>query len=346
MSFGSYATNQSDWNFRKWLVPMLVLSLAFHLCLMLVFQAKKLREFAPVQTERLVPRVFNMKRAEVDPRILQNPDVPKVDTVATKPVPDKAKIDSPNPKKAFEKELAEVRIGPSAPEPTKLVNDNPKVDPSSVTAAINQMQERSAHALEREMAELSKQLTTQKPSSVNQPALTAEGLVDTSADPGDSPTDIAAKLKGTSAGPDVGMPGFSDIDQLLTQTGPLPSNTKPLNFRGDTLFSYDSFTLTEDAVSSMTKLGQLIQKNPEATFIIEGHSDSFGSPNYNLQLSISRAESVKSWLVQNMAIDPNRVQTRGYGSSKLLVPVIKNGRPTTVEEQQLNRRVEIVIRTK
>jgi outer membrane protein OmpA-like peptidoglycan-associated protein len=43
--------------------------------------------------------------------------------------------------------------------------------------------------------------------------------------------------------------------------------------------------------------------------------------------------------VQNMSIDPGRIQTQGYGKTRLLVPGDRS-----VEEQQLNRRVEIVIR--
>ncbi len=346
MSFGAYASNQSDWNFRRWVVPMLTVSLLLHLGLMIAFQARKLHTFAPVQTERLIPRAFNVKRAEIDPRVLQNTDVPKSENVA-KPEPQVTKLPSPNPKKAFENALEEIRVAPVAPDASKpLLNEKPKVDSSAVNSAISQMEKRSSHVLEREMDTLRKELTAQKPSSLNQPALTAHGLVDTSATPVENPSDIASRLKGENAGPDVGSPGFSDLDQLLSQTGPLPSNTKPLNFRGDTLFDYDQYALSPAAVTSMTKLGQLIQRNPRATFIIEGHTDSFGDVGYNQQLSLARAESVKVWLVINMNIEASRVQTRGFGSSKLLVPVIKNGRPTSVEEQQLNRRVEIVIRTK
>ncbi|MEO7933171.1 MAG: OmpA family protein [Chthoniobacterales bacterium] len=345
MSFGSYASNQSDWNFRKWIVPMLVVSLTLHFCLLVAFQFKKLNHFAPVQTERLIPRVFNMKRAEIDPRILQNSDTRSEQNIPSKPSASVTKLESP--KKAFEKALDEIRVAPVAPDPTKpLVNEKPKVDPAAVNSAMTQMEERSSHALEREMDNLRKELTSQKPASLNQPALTAQGLVDSSAEVVETPMDVASRLKGENAGPDVGTPGFSDLDQLLSQTGPLPSNTKPLNFKGDTLFAYDDYTVNEQAVSSMTKLGQLIQKNPGATFTIEGHTDSFGDSAYNQQLSLARAEAVKAWLVVNMNIEAARVQTRGYGSSKLLVPVVKNGRPTTVEEQQLNRRVEIVIRTK
>lgn len=343
MSSGSYASNQSDGNFRKWLVPMLLLSLALHFCLLIAFQLKKLHAFAPVQTERLIPRAFNLKRAEIDPRALQTTEVPKTDNLPAKPIPDVTKLPSSSPKKAFETALAEIRAAPAAVADLDkpLLNEKPKLDPSTINPAIQQMEERSSRALEREMENLRKELTAQKPVSANQPALLAEGLTDASPDLVDSPSNLASKLKGTNAGPDVGTPGFSNLDDLLSQTGPLTSGTAPILMPTDLLFEYDSFDLREGAVSSMANLGKLIQKHPAATFIIEGYTDSFGSADYNRQLSLNRAESVKAWLMQNMGIDPAHVQTRGFGSSKLLVPASKS-----VAEQQLNRRVEIVIRTK
>jgi outer membrane protein OmpA-like peptidoglycan-associated protein len=60
-----------------------------------------------------------------------------------------------------------------------------------------------------------------------------------------------------------------------------------------------------------------------------------------MNLSERRADTVKDWLVQNMGIEPDRIQTQGFGKTRLIVPADRS-----VEEQQLNRRVEIVIRTK
>jgi outer membrane protein OmpA-like peptidoglycan-associated protein len=85
----------------------------------------------------------------------------------------------------------------------------------------------------------------------------------------------------------------------------------------------------------------LIQRNPDAAFKVEGHTDSFGTDEYNMNLSQRRAETVRNWLVQYMSIDPDRIQNQGYGKTHLIVPADRS-----VEEQQLNRRVEIVIRAK
>ena len=134
-------------------------------------------------------------------------------------------------------------------------------------------------------------------------------------------------------------PGFSDLDQLLAQKGPLGSGTK-LRLPDDQLFQYDSDVLQASAITQLQKLGTLIQRNPKATFSVEGYTDSFGTYEYNLDLSQRRADSVKRYLVEAMRINPAQVETRGYGSAKFRAS--PNG---SIEEQSPNRRVEVVVHT-
>ena len=60
-----------------------------------------------------------------------------------------------------------------------------------------------------------------------------------------------------------------------------------------------------------------------------------------MSLSQRRAETVKEWLLGNMGIDSARIQAQGFGKTRLIVPGDRS-----VEEQQLNRRVEIIIRSR
>jgi outer membrane protein OmpA-like peptidoglycan-associated protein len=108
----------------------------------------------------------------------------------------------------------------------------------------------------------------------------------------------------------------------------------------DQLFAYDSAELQSSAIAQLQKLGTLIQRNPRATFTIEGYTDSFGTPEYNLDLSQRRADSVKQYLVEVMAINPTQIETHGYGQTKFRVS--PNG---SIDEQRENRRVEIVVHT-
>jgi len=67
----------------------------------------------------------------------------------------------------------------------------------------------------------------------------------------------------------------------------------------DQLFQYDSDALQGERHRSVAKnWGTLIQRNPKATFSVEGYTDAFGSFEYNLDLSQRRADSVKRYLVE------------------------------------------------
>jgi len=133
---------------------------------------------------------------------------------------------------------------------------------------------------------------------------------------------------------------FSNIDDLLAGTGSLSQKTAPILMPTDLLFEYDSDTLRKEASQALLKLGALIKRNAQASFRIEGHTDSFGSESYNDQLSLRRAEAVKIWLLQNAGLDTRQITTAGLGKRHLLAPAMGS-----VTEQQLNRRVEIVITT-
>jgi outer membrane protein OmpA-like peptidoglycan-associated protein len=160
---------------------------------------------------------------------------------------------------------------------------------------------------------------------------------------------VINKIPGDSAGPDRGRaPGFSDLDSLLSQKGPLGSGTA-IRMPDDQLFEYNSADLDPGAAEQLRKLGTLIKRNPNARFSIEGYTDSLGSYEYNLDLSQRRADAVKMYLVQAMAINPAQIQARGFGATKFLV----QPRPVTdpameqaeIQRQQPNRRVVIVVNT-
>jgi OOP family OmpA-OmpF porin len=63
---------------------------------------------------------------------------------------------------------------------------------------------------------------------------------------------------------------------------------------------------------------------PETTAVIEGHTDNVGREESNLRLSTMRAESVRTYLIENFGIAANRLTARGYGSAR---PVADNATP-------------------
>ena len=74
--------------------------------------------------------------------------------------------------------------------------------------------------------------------------------------------------------------------------------------------------------------------------IIYGYTDSTGTAVSNKELALKRADAVKSWLIRNGKVIPNRISVRTQGESN---PVSPN---STVEGRAENRRVDIVVRKK
>lgn len=86
----------------------------------------------------------------------------------------------------------------------------------------------------------------------------------------------------------------------------------------------------------LTEIARALATVPKQKVLIEGHTDSDGSDEYNLQLSRLRADSVRSILVAG-GVSPERVEAQGYGETK---PVATNA---TGAGKAQNRRVELVL---
>ncbi|HEY3169655.1 MAG TPA: OmpA family protein, partial [Thermoanaerobaculia bacterium] len=70
--------------------------------------------------------------------------------------------------------------------------------------------------------------------------------------------------------------------------------------------------------------------------LVEGHTDSDGTSEYNLKLSRLRADSVRSVLVAG-GVSPDRIESQGYGETR---PIATNA---TAAGKAQNRRVELVL---
>jgi outer membrane protein OmpA-like peptidoglycan-associated protein len=104
----------------------------------------------------------------------------------------------------------------------------------------------------------------------------------------------------------------------------------------DVLFDTASANLKPGAREKLARVAGIIASHPDLHINIEGHTDSVGGEDYNQQLSERRAESVRSYLVQQR-VPPATVGTAGFGESR---PVATNG---TAAGRQQNRRVELVV---
>jgi outer membrane protein OmpA-like peptidoglycan-associated protein len=105
---------------------------------------------------------------------------------------------------------------------------------------------------------------------------------------------------------------------------------------GDVLFATNRAELTEGADGNLNKLVAFLNKYPDRTVNIEGYTDSTGGADYNMGLSQRRADSVRSYLV-DQGVGSGRLMAAGKGMSS---PVAGND---TSSGRQQNRRVEVII---
>jgi outer membrane protein OmpA-like peptidoglycan-associated protein len=104
---------------------------------------------------------------------------------------------------------------------------------------------------------------------------------------------------------------------------------------GDVLFDTGQATLKPGADLAINRLATFLSSNPQTKVLIEGHTDSRGSDDYNIGLSERRARAVSTALASR-GISDAQIQTLGRGKA---YPVASNDTP---EGRQQNRRVEIV----
>jgi outer membrane protein OmpA-like peptidoglycan-associated protein len=104
----------------------------------------------------------------------------------------------------------------------------------------------------------------------------------------------------------------------------------------DVLFDTGQFTLKPGAREKLAKISGIILAHPGLTMQVEGHTDSVGSDEFNMQLSEKRAYAVRDYL-SGQGINSASITARGFGKNQ---PVASND---TAAGRQQNRRVEMIV---
>ena len=104
----------------------------------------------------------------------------------------------------------------------------------------------------------------------------------------------------------------------------------------DVLFETGKYALSQDAQLKLAKLTGIIQAHPGLNLAIEGHTDTTGTPEFNLKLSQQRADAVRTFLI-SQGLSPDIITAMGMGQDN---PVADNA---TAAGRKLNRRVEIIV---
>src|SRR6266481_4734912 len=333
---------------RSWIWFGLIVSLCLHITLCIWFYRTRFMSVESALAEAQPALTFRVKPVDMNQIDKASGDQTNP---AAKPNPDDTKEQQPDEKKSFDKLLQEIQATTQMPdEMNNVLPDKPKVDQADVTSVMSEIERSTAHTLSQSPNATHEQsvLNDSSVSGRPQPALSGTELATSTIIK--RPNTFTSKLPGDSAGPNKkGAPGFSDLDQLLSQKGPLGSGTK-IRMPEDQLFGFDSADLQPGDI--LHKLVDLLKRNPKATFTIEGYTDSIGTYEYNLDLSQRRAGNMKQYLVEALGIDPSQVDARGRGAMKFVVtphPVAPTAsKPefdAEIQRESPNRRVEVTINT-
>ena len=103
-------------------------------------------------------------------------------------------------------------------------------------------------------------------------------------------------------------------------------------------FRVGKSTIEPDAFPVLAKVGEALTLFPDATLVVEGHTDGQGNDSAMLLLSQDRADAVRQYLITNLGINAEKVSAVGYGKQR---PIASND---SESGRARNRRIDIVMK--
>jgi len=146
--------------------------------------------------------------------------------------------------------------------------------------------------------------------------------------PRDTPTQTGGT---TTTNPTPDRPAVDPNAEVARVTAALRGELTEMVF-----FDYDAASIRDDAKGVLDRKVAILRNNPQVTLRIEGHADERGSVEYNLALSLRRANAIRDYL-SNFQLDANRFEVVPLGEERPL----SNG--TSESDYARNRRGEFVI---
>jgi outer membrane protein OmpA-like peptidoglycan-associated protein len=112
------------------------------------------------------------------------------------------------------------------------------------------------------------------------------------------------------------------------------ADKKPVEIYG-IYFDFNSAYIKPESEAVLKQISEVMHNHPTWKLSVSGHTDNIVGNDFNQKLSQARAEAVKTALVNEYKIAPDRLTTNGYGASR---PIADNSK---VEGRARNRRVEL-----
>ena len=315
---------------KRWVLGALAIAFAVHVVVAWAMGWYKIPGMEIPASHSPPVGPFTVKRIEINPDAYKSP---QEDPIQKLPV-----AEPPQNPAQFNLDPNLVEKALQTPQPTLATPSVP--EPNKVIAATD-----LSHGLpfaESDSAKISAEIAKVEPTAGGGPVTSsklAEELITSnsgSAQPG--VTSGAAETGNGTAGK---LPGFAELAPTFKAPAASLSNLpEPILLRlpSDVLFDFDSAKLKPEADGLLSQAVAMITKYPEADIHIDGYSDSFGQPDYNVALSQQRSAAVQAWLQERIAQATYKFHATGHGSTDYIVSAQES-----IEKQQPNRRVEILI---
>lgn len=312
-----------------WAAVAMLLSILLHVAVFFALDRMKIAlKFD--QARELNTGAINIRQVEIRPA--EPEQAPPPEEIIQPPKDSSALLEEIELLAALPKDQ-EIDIKPGIDPEYALQMQKPAMagDPSAVAMEIS-----SGLEVDADLPELGREPSQLRPAEIGQVTVDPGAVQMDDSDMGKFTDDLIKRGAGGRVEKGA-LDGIASLDDLLD----LPPNVllgKKTMLPSDLLFEFNSSDLRESAKVGLMKLALLMDRNPDLYCWIEGHTDLVGGDEFNLQLSIRRAEAVKNYLVNSMRMDGTKIVTRGFGRYE---PLIITG---NAEEQSANRRVEIRMR--
>jgi outer membrane protein OmpA-like peptidoglycan-associated protein len=315
---------------KRWIFGALGIALVFHAVLAWALGWYKIPGLEVPFNHSAQTGPFTIKQIEI------NPDAFKSDQ--QNPVSNLPVVQPPQNPAEFNLDPNLVEKALQTPQPSLATPSVP--EPDKVIAATD-----LSHGLpyvESDSASISADIAKVEPTAGGGPltsAKLAEQLLSSS--PGPTQTGPLSGAPPTGNGNTGKLPGFAQLAPNFKAAAQTVTNLpEPVLLRlpSDVLFDFDSAQLKPDAPALLGQAVDMISKYPQADIHIDGYSDSFGQADYNVALSQKRSEAVQAWFQQHTAQATYNFHSQGHGSTDFIVSA-----QGTIDQQQPNRRVEILI---
>ncbi|RDS83882.1 OmpA family protein [Dyella monticola] len=127
------------------------------------------------------------------------------------------------------------------------------------------------------------------------------------------------------------------VDRVIADYRPPAAPPSMIELNSMSMFNTGSAVLNPGSNRALVGVLEMIKSHPDKRVLIAGHTDSVGSPDANLKLSLARAAAVRDWLIDASGLSATRFAIQGYGDTR---PRASND----IEAgRALNRRVEITL---